>query len=90
MSLEVMREISRKKGKIADIQFRSERSRQNWLKEEQDAVQELELYVAYALDMERIPVLRVAREVGVSRDKVQKMAQRARERNRSSLLQGTN
>lgn len=90
MSNQATREVTRKLESFRLAQAATAETLQRAKAKEQSRLEELENVVAFVLDTNQTTQTAVAETLGCSRNKMNRMAQNARERNAKLLREGTN
>lgn len=74
----------------AEVEKRAAASRASFLKQIEDAESRIAVTLAHLLDVEKVSVTTLSKELNVSRDKVLSLAGRARKRTAENIRKGTN
>lgn len=90
MSNSALKEIARKMQRLKEAEVRTQEAIQRYRAAEQEREEELGTYLAFALDRKLASQSELARTLGMSRDKMNRLAGRARKRTQDLLRKGTN
>lgn len=90
MSTQAISEVTRKLERLRRAQAHTAEVIQRAKEKERDRQEELENVIAFVLDYKQANQTEVAKALGCSRDKMNRLADNARKRNTELLRKGTN
>lgn len=90
MGSTALQEAARKMQRLKEAEARTQEAIRRYRAEEQERENELGTYLAFTLDNKMASQTELARTLGMSRDKMNRLAGRSRQRTQELLRKGTN